>query len=450
MKRITQRIAPCLAIITLTSLPIQASQPDETLHLALGPDEAAAAGAVQKIRAAGLAGVDALLAIAPHQEAPTYRRWERVLDTVCAQRDCAASGLYWYTEFERAQAEAERTGRPILSLRLLGRLDEEVSCANSRFFRSILYPDPRIAEVLRQRFVLHWESVRPVPRITIDYGDGRALRGTITGNSIHYVLDSRGRLIDALPGLYGPGLFLELLEEAEQTARHFATFEDATYLRLLARLHTTALLHREREFAPVGGAKTLLAMAPAASSETPTALEAGRLAMNKSIPELPLVEAISLDGFGGTEENPFDWAALVEYHRAQWTLSAASRHLMMKKHRAATGAADDQMLESFERVLGLDTVRNEYLLHTVLHSWLADRLDAVPDLALFNDRVYADLFLTPSSDPWLGLRSPETYLALAPVGEASKLPQQGRNPPQPLGEPPDLGTDLGTMRFLKR
>jgi hypothetical protein len=29
-----------------------------------------------------------------------------------------------------------------------------------------------------------------------------------------------------------------------------------------------------------------------------------------------------------------------------------------------------------------------------------------------NERVYAELFLTPSSDPWLGLVTPDVYTAL--------------------------------------
>ena len=52
--------------------------------------------------------------------------------------------LHWFTDLRLASAEAQRTRRPILSLRLLGRLDEELSCANSRFFRKLLYPDPAI------------------------------------------------------------------------------------------------------------------------------------------------------------------------------------------------------------------------------------------------------------------------------------------------------------------
>jgi hypothetical protein len=103
------------------------------------------------------------------------------------------ANLSWYTDLAAAIAEARRTQRPILSLRLLGRLDQELSCANSRFFRRTLYPEPRINRVLRERFVLHWESVRPVPIVTIDFGNGKKLVKPITGNSVHLVLDMYGR-----------------------------------------------------------------------------------------------------------------------------------------------------------------------------------------------------------------------------------------------------------------
>jgi hypothetical protein len=34
------------------------------------------------------------------------------------------------------------------------------------------------------------------------------------------------------------------------------------------------------------------------------------------------------------------------------------------------------------------------------------------DLDKFNEKVYAELFLTPRSDPWLGLVSADVYTAL--------------------------------------
>ena len=73
------------------------------------------------------------------------------LDAVGQQRDCYASQLYWFTDLEQAKAAAKASGKPILSLRLLGRLDEEFSCANSRFFRTALYANGEVSKVLRDQ-----------------------------------------------------------------------------------------------------------------------------------------------------------------------------------------------------------------------------------------------------------------------------------------------------------
>jgi hypothetical protein len=112
-------------------------------------------------------------------------RIDALIDRVAGQRYACVSGLYWHTDFEKAKADAAASGRPILSLRMLGKLTEECSCANSRFFRTTLYAHEEIARPRRERFVLHWRSVRPVPRVTIDFGDGRKLDRTVTGNSVH-------------------------------------------------------------------------------------------------------------------------------------------------------------------------------------------------------------------------------------------------------------------------
>jgi hypothetical protein len=55
---------------------------------------------------------------------------DELLDQVCGQKDCRSSRLFWYTDLDEAKAAARKSGRPILSLYLLGRLDEELSCAS--------------------------------------------------------------------------------------------------------------------------------------------------------------------------------------------------------------------------------------------------------------------------------------------------------------------------------
>lgn len=201
------------------------------------------------------------------------------LDAVCAQKDAHTTLLFWFTDLDAAIAEAQRTQRPILSLRLLGRLDEELSCANSRFFRKSLYLDPKINRALRERFVLHWQSVRAVPKVTIDFGNGRTLVKTLTGNSAHLILDPSGRPVDALPGLFLPEVFGQLLVRA-----HAKAMQDR---RRVAAMHRKDLEH------PV-----LARRAP-----MPRATQASMLAMTKHLVEAPVLRNVSMDVDADTVQN---------------------------------------------------------------------------------------------------------------------------------------------------
>lgn len=220
------------------------------------------------------------------------------LDAVCAQKDAHTALLYWFTDLDAAIAEARRTHRPILSLRLLGRLDEELSCANSRFFRKSLYLDPRINPLLRDHFILHWQSVRPVPRVTIDFGGGRKLEKTLTGNSAHVVLDEVGRPVDALPGLFSADVFAQLLVRA-----HAMATADRKQL---------GLMHRRELERPV-----LARRAPRSR-----AVEASMIAQTKHVVEFPILRNVSMDVEGDTVTN---LALHVQVHHVfarstQWTI----------------------------------------------------------------------------------------------------------------------------------
>lgn len=179
--------------------------------------------------------------------------------------------LMWSNDLSVAIAQARRTNRPILSLRLLGRLDEELTCANSRFFRKTLYVDPAIHQMLRDHFVLHWQSVRPVPRVTIDFGGGHRITKTLTGNSAHLVLDGSGRVADVLPGLFSRDVFAQLLVRAHTLAT-------------ADRRHLPAM-HRHELDHPV----------QARRAPRPRSLEASLLAPGKHMVEAPLLRAVTID-----------------------------------------------------------------------------------------------------------------------------------------------------------
>jgi hypothetical protein len=385
-------------------------------RLAVSEDAAVAKDAVAMLRAAGHDGLNALfaahlkdLAQGPRPSDPNWTRLASAIDAVAGQRDAFASRLYWYTDFEKAKAAAKATNRPILSLRLLGRLDEEYSCANSRLFRTTLYCDPTVSNLLRDGYILHWKSVRPAPRITVDFGDGRRIERTITGNSIHYVLDSDGRLVDAIPGLYGPAAFTRHLVFARQISARFQQIPDRA--SRLAQFHSQAaeatLVSISRDVKKSG-----VAWPKAAPVAQRDAVAAAPIAVSKVQIERPLVRALTArDPIIQDEEA---WTKLAALHAADAKLSDGARALITSK-----ASVDTTMFTRLEAAVALDTVRNEYLLRPRLHQWFATGLGS--DVEAFNSRVYAELFLTPNDDPWLGLAPQDIFSALDSNGLAAPV-----------------------------
>lgn len=431
--------SPFSALLALTFLllfcpMLQAETNTETLaRNALSENEHEAAAAIAELRASGPEGLNALFQlyrdeidrqVAGSAPSENWTRLEAALDGVSQQKDSYLSGLYWYTDLAEAKAAARASGKPILSLRLLGKLSEEFSCANSRFFRSVLYSNAEVSQLLRDHFVLHWQSVRPAPKITIDFGDGRKLQGTITGNSIHYVLDPEGRPIDALPGLYGPQAFLRSLTQIEQFYNRVKVSAAPERAQLLNEYHRAAV--RETTVAwfndvKKAGGKTPEGMVLRKNVDgTARAVDIAPIAVTKALTELSVLRAMTrgAEALGAVTDRAI-WTRIALQHIDDAQLDNRSIDLIRKqtqklfsdKSIAPAETRLNDLVEKLELSVALDTVRNEYLVRSKLHAWLvAD--PSRNDLDVFNDKVYAELFLTPKSDPWLGLISPETYMAL--------------------------------------
>jgi hypothetical protein len=370
---------------------------------------------------------------------------EQAIDEVANQRYACQSRLYWYTDLEQAKAVAAKERKPILSLRMLGKLNEDFSCANSRFFRTTLYANTEIAQLLRDKFVLHWKSVRPVPRVTIDFGDGRKLERTLTGNSIHYILLPDGQVVDALPGLYGPAAFTSHLNTCLALCNQLGALDATSRRERLVTFHESRLAELDRQWTEdYGRASALLASGesptqtraaptPALQSRpiqstAPTAAAAAQIAVPKRRIEMSLVRA----AIPAVPQNPRDvtderlWQLIAELHASEAKLDPASVALIRSQNPIAVHAArlaitkkvvEDplvRLVRSLEGSIAVDTVRNEYQFHRQIHSWLV--ADASPNVETLNERVYAQLFLTPSSDPWLGLAPVDAYTALPNAG----------------------------------
>lgn len=410
----------------------------ETLALkAIAENSAESAPAIAKLRALGPAGLNTLFQTYAREineqvsnplliATPEWQRLSAALDSISQQKDSYLSGLYWYTDFAQAKAAARAEGKPILSLRLLGKLNEEYSCANSRFFRTILYSNAEVSKLLREKFILYWESERPAPRVTIDFGDGRKLERTLTGNSIHYVLDSNGQVIDALPGLYGPAAFMRSLNEMEAVSKYWGQKPVegdgrppywAYQPDRLRKVTVEWLRDTER----IGGKAPLGFTVYRDEQCRATAIEVANRAMTKMVTEATILKGMTA-GPEALGKMTYDgaWNKIAQLHLADAQLDSRSIGLIKRQTQRGLLAYTSKLnpdttlkalIEKLQTNIALDTVRNEYLLHTKLYVWLiADHQRS--ELSALNKRVYAELFLTPASDPWLGLYSPEVYTAL--------------------------------------
>lgn len=414
-------------------------------HDAVSSNTTVAQSAITALRAFGPAGLETMLkthadlikshtspSIGIQKNDGDWLRLKSALDAIARQRDSYVSKLYWFTDLEQAKAAALASGKPIISLRLLGNLDDELSCANSRFFRTTLYANAQVSDYLRDHFILHWKTVRPVPKVTIDFGDGRKLERTITGNSIHYVLDSAGRIIDALPGLYGAQAFLTALQQARGIANQCATSPARECDHILHEYHCarTATLESDwaRDIAVVRASSATVTQPAALSFAPPSAFSKTQIERSLLGSVFPDRTATRADLEAATDDST--WASIAALHSDEARLDQASRALLIAKAPSALAAGRVtaskiaienpvlRQIRNLERSISEDTVRNEYLFHTKIHEWLATE-PATLNLDAFNSKVYAELFLTPDSDPWLGLAQPDICTALENNGLVS-------------------------------
>ncbi|HEX8733736.1 MAG TPA: hypothetical protein VF721_00300 [Pyrinomonadaceae bacterium] len=417
------RYFPSLVLFTLLfSVSVFAESSGKAKELArqaASENQAEAVAAVNQLRLLRQEGLDALF----ETYAADIRRfretgeasddWKRIasaIDGVAMQKDAYASGLFWFTDLEQAKLAAKAQNKPILSLRLLGNLNEEFSCANSRFFRAVLYSNAEISRFLRENYVLHWKSVRPAPKVTIDFGDGRKIERTLTGNSIHYLLDESGTIIDALPGLYSPQGFLKYITQAQKVSKIIdgapAADQRAALLKFRWLMFDDILTKRRQA---VAQAKVKL-VEPKAGL---TAVDVMPRAMTKMATERVILTDI-YDNFSRYEPqmNLDDWNKLAKIYTGRTKIDAESL-AFIRRQNAKTGLSETEftsLIEKLEKFIALDTARNDFLFHPQLYSWLNN--EAVTDVEKFNARVYAEIFKTPDSDKWLGMYAPDVYTAL--------------------------------------
>jgi len=215
--------------------------------------------------------------------------------------------------------------------------------------------------------------------------------------------------------MYAPQRFLQCLNEAEKAitaTRELSALERTKRLETY-RSDIAARLHREWEADLKLWAKT---------PQNPAVDEA--LLSSLAVGTAPAI--ISEDTFwtqlGSThpELGKIDDVTRTTVLAFKTPAAVAGRLAMTKARIEIPGM---RMVRNLEESLAVDTLRNEYQFRPAILNWLQTQAGLRRSLASLNQRVYAQLFLTPQEDPWLGLALPDVYSAIPNGGLVQPVSQ---------------------------
>ena len=78
----------------------------------------------------------------------------------------------------------------------------------------MIFSNHRVVTRLNESFVCSYESLRPVPKAEIDFGNGHRLTRTLRGNIATYLCHPDGFVLDVIPGLITPQGLVKRLDDA--------------------------------------------------------------------------------------------------------------------------------------------------------------------------------------------------------------------------------------------
>ena len=288
-------------------------------------------------------------------------------------RKTTENGIGWYNTVPDALGEAKQTHKPILLLSMFGHLDEEMPCANARTLRATLFKDPEFKKLVSEEVIPAWEMVREVPKINIDFGDGKKITRTVRGNAVMYLCNPDGKVVDAFPGIYTAKDFIPAIKESIDQLVHADAASVVAY-------------HRSRGH-----------MVPQ-SLTTAT----------KAVVESPTLELIGAQPFAGARsEFRADSPDKQKFTAAALQVSDLSLRPMTPSEVIGTvtggGTGDMSKVELENRILANDSRTNMVRVRPIIHLWLASD-PVLPTPAQARDAVLQTILKIPYKDPYFGLK----------------------------------------------
>ena len=225
----------------------------------------------------------------------------------------------------------------------------------------MLLSNEEVSHYLRENFTLAWSSVRPVPKVTIDFGNGRTLNRTLKGNTIFQVLRQDGTVLDSLPGVYQPEDFLQELRKSTATLKLSDEDVLAWHRTGEASLDTDAMLAKATIQGPL-----LLALEP---KETDLALRATEINETKT-------------------------------HRSGEIVDVSAKPLSLESVRSTyLDNREDVGAAALEK----DSQASLKVLRPAVHQWFANQ-STLPTLAECRTPMFQDILKVKIDDPYMGLK----------------------------------------------
>ncbi|BBM83859.1 hypothetical protein [Candidatus Uabimicrobium amorphum] len=291
--------------------------------------------------------------------------------------------------------------------------------------RTVLYANNQLSSYLRRNFVLCWQSERPVPVVTIDFGDGRVVKRTITGNAAHYVMDHHGNLLDVVPGIYGANAFQRVISGSLRLWSQLQNVSDFKREIIIETYHKVRLKNIRKSWSKDLRTLGIFANVNLKPSRESLAVRAAIRTKSKRGIELPVIRSVQVRKRSAqvhkittlrekTSQNVWQQIARLHYRDAKLDRGSRSviewqNPIQITASKALVESPVARLIRSFEKSLAEDTMRNEYEFHAKIHQWFCDG-EAQKGFGYMNERVFREIFLTPANKPLIDLG--EAYTGL--------------------------------------
>lgn len=249
--------------------------------------------------------------------------------------------------------------------------------------------DPKVAALLNESTIPCWESIRPVPKVTVDFGGGRRLQRTLGGNTVAMLCLADGTVVDAFPGIYTADALVQAMEPALEFVRGLGAKSGPAARQAVLEWHGVQAKEAVRsEIMRVTMSKAfvesplLKAMGVARGTPTPDAAPVAIPSLKNPLPDPKAALARLSAGIEDVSKRP---ATLDELRSSAGGEASASDPTLLGR----------QVVEWDSRI-------NMRVMRPAVHLLFAARADLAGPRA-YRDAIYKELLHVEVNDPYLGL-----------------------------------------------